>query len=908
MSYLSHIQTVFEGALPNLGEAVALDVDPLSGDLLIHDAANQSMVRIELDDAAISQSDISIEDRAQSNDTVSIDFKGTERSLDSAIIDGLAQNSGEGEGFFDASTFYGNMVTMASLQVGSSDYLYLARKSGFGLEVYRLEESGSLTPVQIVADTEASHLKTVSAMTAFENDGQSWLVTASSGEDGISLFAIDTDGEITLQSSFGFDQQLPVTTPTALTSVTIAGHTYVLLSAFGTSSLTVMEAVDGQLEFRDQINDSLETRFAGACEIAAFTSGDLALVAVAGNDGGVTVMQVLPSGHLLHRETITDQAGTALGTVDSLQFVETSDGAVDLFVLSAGDGGMSRFRLDDNALGVSSTGGSGTSGNDVLSAGANGSHLQGGSGSDVLVDGAGQDTFSGGDGADSFILIPDGEPDTINDFDPSEDRLDFSGFDMVHDITALHYQSLWNGAALSFGEDSLTILSESGRSLSLAELAQSLDGAADHVLMPEPLPQTGSDSNDTFEASVHADTVNGGGGFDTLTYHFAANQAVVNLSNSALNDGAAAGHVLNSIEGVIGSAFGDLLIGNSGANLLIGAEGDDTIFGGDGSDWITPGNGSNVVDGGAGWDMASFVDLYDTPGRTNLDYRLNIDLASDQAVNHTGSEATVLTDIERITGTIYADRIRGDDADNELRGLGDYDWFIATPGSDSYDGGTGRDMISYVEATSGITVDLSAQQGTQGLAAGDSFISVERVTGSSHADTFYGDDGENDFRGMGGYDVFVGSEGGRERYDGGSGVDTVAYFQSTEGVEASLLRGYGSQGDAARDLYTSIENLGGTSFDDILAGDHERNQLRGLAGDDLLIGNGGVDYITGGLGNDLIDGGSGSDYAVFSGDFDEYEVTRVDDTVQVTGPDGIDTLTDVEYFLFDDAMRNIWSL
>jgi len=45
---------------------------------------------------------------------------------------------------------------------------------------------------------------------------------------------------------------------------------------------------------------------------------------------------------------------------------------------------------------------------------------------------------------------------------------------------------------------------------------------------------------------------------------------------------------------------------------------------------------------------------------------------------------------------------------------------------------------------------------------------------------------------------------------------------------------------------TIIENLGGTSFDDILSGDNGRNNLRGLYGEDQLSGHNGIDYITGG--------------------------------------------------------------
>jgi Ca2+-binding RTX toxin-like protein len=361
---------------------------------------------------------------------------------------------------------------------------------------------------------------------------------------------------------------------------------------------------------------------------------------------------------------------------------------------------------------------------------------------------------------------------------------------------------------------------------------------------------------------------------------------------------------LRARAGVLGSDRAENLSGSNGADLIHALAG---------GDWITPGAGSDSIDGGPGHDMLSFATLADTPGRPNTRYRLDIDMARGR-VETSGPDLTVFTGIERITGSIYADRITGDAGDNELRGLGDYDWFNGSFGADSYDGGTGRDMVSYVTAPGPVTVDLGAGRGLAGMAAGDSYTHVERVTGTIYGDLFYGDAGPNDFRGLGGYDTFVGSEGGRERYDGGAGRDTVSYYRSEAGVTASLLLGYGSGGDAARDLYTSIENLTGSGHGDVLTGDHGRNSLRGLSGDDFLFGNGGVDSLTGGRGDDILHGGAGSDYALFSGARGLFEITRTgprDALVVWQGAGagtGRDQLIEVEYLVFDDATLDIWSL
>ena len=197
--------------------------------------------------------------------------------------------------------------------------------------------------------------------------------------------------------------------------------------------------------------------------------------------------------------------------------------------------------------------------------------------------------------------------------------------------------------------------------------------------------------------------------------------------------------------------------------------------------------------------------------------------------------------------------------------------------------------------------------------------SIERITGSSYQDVFFGDANQNDFRGLGGYDWFVGSAGGRERYFGGAGIDTVTYYLSTSGVGASLRNGvglvggqetgYGTAGDAVRDLYFEIENLVGSNYADSLTGNNERNQLSGLSGDDILFGYGDIDYLKGGAGNDTLNGGAASDYALYDGDLADYTLTRTaSNLVTIAGPDGTDSLIDVEYFRFADQDVNIWSL
>ena len=335
--------------------------------------------------------------------------------------------------------------------------------------------------------------------------------------------------------------------------------------------------------------------------------------------------------------------------------------------------------------------------------------------------------------------------------------------------------------------------------------------------------------------------------------------------------------------------------GTSSADNLRGTSSDEVFRGNGGADWITPGTGEDRVDGGTGTDMVSYVDL---------PVSVRVDLSAGVVVS--GGETDRLTSIENVTGSVHGDGIIGDDGANRLRGLGGYDWFTASWGADRYEGGTGRDMVSYVNAPGRIVADLGAGRGIEGMARGDSYDSIERLTGSVHADKTYGSSSEDDLRGLGGYDWFVGSGGGKDRYDGGAGQDTVAYTQSAKGVTASLALGRGSKGDAARDLYTSIENLTGSNGDDRLTGDHGRNMLRGMYGEDRLKGLDGVDRLWGGGSDDVLDGGKGWDLALYDHDRDDYHVFSANGVTSVTyllgRGEGRDLLVNIEAISFANEM------
>jgi len=139
------------------------------------------------------------------------------------------------------------------------------------------------------------------------------------------------------------------------------------------------------------------------------------------------------------------------------------------------------------------------------------------------------------------------------------------------------------------------------------------------------------------------------------------------------------------------------------------------------------------------------------------------------------------------------------------------------------------------------------------------------IDGRAGNDTIYGGSGHDSLLGGRGDDLIHGSIEDLV-IDGGGGVDTVSFSESAAGVEARLQGGLigPTTGVLQASVLAGVENLTGSSHNDILAGNRSRNELNGGAGNDLLLASGTGDFLTGG------DGG------------DTFEITSVTRTVTIT--------------------------
>ncbi len=750
-----------------------------------------------------------------------------------------------------------DLVSAVGINIGTNTYLVSTNPNASGLTTFQVQGNGSLLAMTPSPDPAIGQISDLATVTAY---GQTWVLGTSLANDNIVSYTIDTAGILTPIASFGAPDGLGINTPTNLAPVMLQGQPYVIVASADTHSLSVLRLeADGSFTATDQILDDLNTRFANPTILETTTIGNTTFVLAAGSDDGFSLFKLRPDGRLHLLTSVNDTNATTLDNVSAA--VMGQDGTdLRIFLASSTESGFTHFGYDLSNLGSNIIGTSGndtltgTALNDILMGGAGDDTIAGGAGDDIIIDGAGSDILIGGAGADVFTFDPDGADDTIQDFQRGLDALDLSFFPLLYDPNTLGFVATSFGARLTFQGESIEIYSSDFNPLSLADLT------AIHPF------------NVDRPAMVLGGGTSGGG--------------QVQIGN-------------DSDETLIGTSFDDILTGNGGDDVLIGGQGGDTLF------------------GGIGFDTASYTTA--TSGIT-FDW-LNMgsntgDAAGDQ-----------LTSIESITGSGFDDQINGTDQGEQinggngadtLTGRGGNDTLLGSYGNDILNGGAGADiliggdqidMATYTDANTGQRIDLTFQDRNTGQAAGDSYSSIENLTGSQFSDAIYGDAGDNSLWGQGGDDWLQGRGGadrlyggngndvliggsGADLLDGGSGIDRAQYFMSKQGLTIDLANSTDNTGIAAGDTDVSSEDVAGSQLNDQITGD---------TGDNRLFGNAGDDTITGGAGNDQLFGGAGADVFIFNVGFGADVIVDLDDVdlIQLhtnllasTPQTGADVLTD----------------
>lgn len=508
-------------------------------------------------------------------------------------------------------------------------------------------------------------------------------------------------------------------------------------------------------------------------------------------------------------------------------------------------------------------------GNDVVSGDDGQDRVYGGTGDDLVIGGRGDDEVAGGAGNDIFKYQRGDGRDTLYDEFAGTWELVWQNGAYTNGYTVDANGRVTKGG-VTYNDGTIWVgrydYNEQGGLKSLYRLVPPASGTASNV----------NSGTDTLEFGIGID-------IQDVVFRQEGNDLRIAITRSGasidmfdetadqirIKDWYAASPAGKSIEKFEFVNTGEQLV--SAMNLVGGTDDADTITALSGtSAWITGGAGDDAITG------------------TQLGDILN------------GSSGT-----DTITALGGSDVLFGGDGDDVLNGGG---------GADVLLGGSGSDTASYAGATS-VTVFLDPTQGTStGDAAGDTYDSIENLTGSTSADILYGDTGDNILDGglYSGQDTLYGGAGndtyilnasqgtdtiidrvmsGTAATTGAAGDDTVEVGPGVSlsnlqvvrtGVDLEIRIGQGSSNKfILKDFYATaeavIENLvfadglaanlanvrvgteAASADADLLFGTAYVDTLSGLAGNDVISGWLGNDTLNGGEGDDVLEGGAGAD-------------------------------------------------
>ncbi|MEO1656317.1 MAG: cadherin domain-containing protein [Pseudomonadota bacterium] len=356
---------------------------------------------------------------------------------------------------------------------------------------------------------------------------------------------------------------------------------------------------------------------------------------------------------------------------------------------------------------------------------------------------------------------------------------------------------------------------------------------------------SGGDGNDILSGGRGTDTVSGGGGNDVFQYNrgdgidtFYDSFVGAGWTEVTLSDWQA-GITQVSVDHDGNSQTADII------QLRYGA---DTVY-----------NGYNWVDG-LEFDLVAGIVRYRTQdqvgnsgAKDRIEFEIGIEIG-DIVLQSDGDDLmvginTATSDNE--TFDSLSDQIRLQDWNTAGRSIEDW-WFFnagiwsvstlsvmagGTDGNDALFGSAGDDWLT----------------GGRGNDSLDGLADDDLLVGHGGDDVLSGGDGDDTLLGGSGDDVLDGGAG-VDALVGGQGFDIASYASSSEGVIVKLVNDIAVDQNANKDVFSGIEGLEGSAFNDTLVADSGDNELIGGAGDDFLQGRDGDDHyvITAGSGDDTI--------------------------------------------------------
>jgi len=240
---------------------------------------------------------------------------------------------------------------VASADVGGTTYVFAAGGLDNGISVFSLGLNGALISVADVTDSGGLNLTGVSGLATVVADGNTYLVAAGAGDNGLSVFRVGTNGSLTPVANVADSGSLNLSGVSRVASAVVSGSAFVFAAGTNDDGISVFRVRgDGSLVAAFDLADTGVFELDGVKGLTtAVVNGTTYLFAAGGVDDGVSVFSVSNAGVLIHASSTTDAGALEL---DGASDVATAvvGGVTYLFVSGSVDNGVSVFSVSNSGV------------------------------------------------------------------------------------------------------------------------------------------------------------------------------------------------------------------------------------------------------------------------------------------------------------------------------------------------------------------------------------------------------------------------------------------------------------------------------------------------------------------------------------------------------------------------------
>lgn len=602
---------------------------------------------------------------------------------------------------FNTSPELQGAAAVKTLVLGGITYVYVTGYYDNGIQILKLDEDGSLTPVGSFEDTASIHMSRPTYFDIAKVGNTYFLVVPGQSDDGLTTLKVTASGpnqgQLALADTIANGGGNALDYADKVQVFETANGTFAAVSAYYSDAVSIYRiSGDGTMTLVDVALDTEDSgyKLGGAYGLTTMDIGTKTYLYVGSQDeDGIMVFELNNNGTMSFVSVLgvgsIDMHGIEAGTFngkDYLILTDSNDGAFKIYTI--GNDGIPVFANNFNGYAASGNLMWQNTQLDIIEV----------DGVDFIISQGNRDdsvtvyTINDSDQMEIVQTIRDPLLNGANDVEYVQigDRhfILVAAFD-GNRITAVEIGGGDDPVVGTLGDDKIIglagdddLIGRDGNDLIKGGMGadvlsgrkgnDKLYGGGDRDIL------IGGNGNDILEGGDKGDFLIGGYGADRASYTLSDAAVNVNLATGAASGGDAQGDFLDSIENLTGSRFSDTLTGDDARNVILGGNGGDVIIGGGGNDTLDGQKGNDDLQGGSGND------------------KLIMGAGADKGAGGDGNDT--------INGGGGRDLLDGGNGNDTLIGGAGNDRLLGGAGDDKLTGGAGADIFIFETASGGDTV------------------------------------------------------------------------------------------------------------------------------------------------------------------------------------------------------------